>query len=57
MTIIDMHIIQNSKPSVAACIFYNQLPNNIKQIGNKSQFLKELMDLLIRGRLFQSRIP
>jgi hypothetical protein len=24
----------NSKPLVAGCIFYNKLPNNIKQIGN-----------------------
>jgi hypothetical protein len=39
----------NSKPSVAGCIFYNELPNNIKQIGNNNQFKKELKNLLIKG--------
>jgi hypothetical protein len=36
-----------SKPSVAGCIFYNKLPNSIKQIDNKNQFIRELKNLLI----------
>jgi hypothetical protein len=39
--------LYNSKPSVAGCIFYNELPN-IKQIRN-NQFKKPLKDLLIKG--------
>jgi hypothetical protein len=30
-------------------IFYNKLPNNIKQTGNNNQFKKELKDLLNKG--------
>jgi hypothetical protein len=41
--------LYNSKPSVAGCIFYNQLPNNIKQTENKNQFTGELKKLLIMG--------
>jgi hypothetical protein len=42
----DYHIyrhnleLYNSKPSVAGCIFYNKLPNNIKQIENNNQFAR-----------------
>jgi hypothetical protein len=39
----------NNKPSVAGCIFYNKLPNNIKQIENKNQFTRELKKLLIKA--------
>jgi hypothetical protein len=44
-----MHNLElyNSKPSVALCIFYNNLYNNIKQIEN--QFARELKKLLIKG--------
>jgi hypothetical protein len=38
-----------SKPSVVGCIFYNKLPNSIKQIDNKNQFIRELKNLLING--------
>jgi hypothetical protein len=41
--------LYNSKPSVAGCIFYNKLPNNIKQITNNNQFARELKKLLIKG--------
>jgi hypothetical protein len=41
--------LYNSKPSVAGCIFYNKLPNNIKQIENKNQFTRELKKLLVKG--------
>jgi hypothetical protein len=41
--------LYNSKPSVAGCIFYNKLPNNIKQIENKNQFTWELKKLVIEG--------
>lgn len=41
--------LHTSKPSVAGCIFYNKLPNSIKQIDNKNQFIKELKNLLING--------
>jgi hypothetical protein len=44
--------LYNSKPSLAGCIFYNKLPNNMKQIGNNNQFKKELKDLLIKGFYF-----
>jgi hypothetical protein len=40
--------LYNSKPSVAGCIFYNKLPNNIKQVGD-NYFKKKLKDLLIPG--------
>jgi hypothetical protein len=40
--------LYNSKPSVAGCIFYNKLSNNIKQIENKNQFTRELKKLLIK---------
>jgi hypothetical protein len=41
--------LYKSKLSVARCIFYNKLPNNIlvKQICNNNQFKKELKNLLI----------
>jgi hypothetical protein len=39
--------LYNSKPSAAGCIFYNKLPNNIKQSDNNKQFKKELKNLLI----------
>jgi hypothetical protein len=41
--------LYNSKPSVAGCIFYNKLSNNIKQIENNNQFARELKKLLIKG--------
>jgi hypothetical protein len=41
--------LYNSKPSVAGCIFYNKLPNNIKQITNNNQFARELKKLQIKG--------
>jgi hypothetical protein len=41
--------LYNSKPSVAGCVFYNKLPNNIKQIENNNQFARELKKLLIKG--------
>jgi hypothetical protein len=41
--------LYSSKPAVAGCIFYNELPNNIQQIYNNNQFRKELEDLLIKG--------
>jgi hypothetical protein len=31
------------------CIFYNKLPNIIKQVGNNNQFIKELKDVLMKG--------
>jgi hypothetical protein len=34
--------LYNSNPSVAGCIFYNKLPNNVKQIEDKKQFIREL---------------
>jgi hypothetical protein len=34
--------LYNCKPSVAGCIFYNKLSNNIKQITNNNQFAREL---------------
>jgi hypothetical protein len=43
------YVHYSSKPSVAGCIFYNKLPNNIKQIENKNQFTRELKKLLIKG--------
>jgi hypothetical protein len=39
----------NSKPSVAGCISYNKLPNNIKQICRCNQFKKEVKALLTKG--------
>ena len=39
--------LYNSKPSVAGCIFYNKLPNSIKQLDNKNLFIRELKNLLI----------
>jgi hypothetical protein len=46
-----MHNLElyNSKPSVAGCIFYNKLPNNVKQIENNNHFARELKTLLIKG--------
>jgi hypothetical protein len=44
--------LHNIKPSVAGCIFYNKLPNNIKQIQNNNQFSRELKKLLIKGRYY-----
>jgi hypothetical protein len=41
--------LYNSKPSVAGCILYNKLPNNIKQIENRNHFTRELKKLLIKG--------
>jgi hypothetical protein len=41
--------LYTSKPSVAGCIFYNKLPNSIKQIDNKNRFIRELKNLLING--------
>jgi type IV secretory pathway VirB4 component len=41
--------LYNSKPSVAGCIFYNKLPNNIKQIENKKPVYKGIEKLLIKG--------
>jgi hypothetical protein len=41
--------LYNSKPSVAGCIFYKKLPNNMKQIENNTQFARELKKLLIKG--------
>jgi hypothetical protein len=41
--------LYNSQPSVAGCIFYSKLPNNIKQIENNNQFARELKKLLIKG--------
>jgi hypothetical protein len=40
--------LYNIKPSVASCIFYNKLPNTIKQTENKNQFTRELK-LFIKG--------
>jgi hypothetical protein len=37
------------KRSVAGGIFYNKLPNSIKQIENKNLFIRELKNLLING--------
>jgi hypothetical protein len=39
--------LYKSKPTVAGCIFYNKLPNSIKQIGYNNQFKKELKILVI----------
>jgi hypothetical protein len=39
----------NSKLSVAGSIFYEKLPNNIKQMETKIQFTRELKKLLIKG--------
>jgi hypothetical protein len=41
--------LYNREPSVAGCIFYNKLYDNIKQIQNKIQFTRELKKLLIKG--------
>jgi hypothetical protein len=41
--------LYNSKPSVAGCIFYNKLPNNLKQLDNKNQFIRDLKNLLTNG--------
>jgi hypothetical protein len=41
--------LYNSKASVAGCIFYNNLPNNMKQVTNNNQFARELKKLLIKG--------
>jgi hypothetical protein len=46
VTLLELY---NSKPSVAGCIFYNKWPNNIKQIKNNNQFVRELRKLLIEG--------
>jgi hypothetical protein len=57
MTIISyIHNLElyNSKPSVAGCICYIKLPNNIKQIGYNNQFKKELKDLLILGGYYSA---
>jgi hypothetical protein len=40
--------LYSSTPSVAGCIFYNKLHNNVKQIENKNQFTRELK-LFIKG--------
>jgi hypothetical protein len=45
--------IYNSKQSAAGCIYYNKLPNNIKQIENINQFKKKLKELLLRGVTIQ----
>jgi hypothetical protein len=47
----NVHILElyTSKPSVVGCIFHNKLPNSIKQIDNKNQFIRELKNLLING--------
>jgi hypothetical protein len=41
--------LYNGKPSVAGCMFYNKLPNNIKHTENNNQFARELKKLLIKG--------
>jgi hypothetical protein len=41
--------IYSSKPSVAGRLFFNKLPNKVKQIENKNQFTRELKKLLIKG--------
>jgi hypothetical protein len=48
--------LYSSKPSAAGCcIFYNKLPNNIKQIGsNNNQLKKELKDFLIKGSYYST---
>jgi hypothetical protein len=45
--------LYNSKPSVADCIFYNKLPNNIKQAGNNAHFKKELKTYIVRDAIIQ----
>jgi hypothetical protein len=46
--------LYNSKTSVAACTFYNILPNSIKQVtGNRNQAKKELMYLLLKNAIIQ----
>jgi hypothetical protein len=47
--------IYNSQPSAAGCIYYNKLPNNIKQIENTNQFKKKLKELLIKGCYYTIR--
>jgi hypothetical protein len=48
--------LHNNEPSVAGCIFFNKLPNNIKQTGNDNQFKKEVKDLLIKGFYYSHKI-
>jgi hypothetical protein len=56
----DFHIcvhnleLYTRKPPVAGGIFYNKLPNSIKQIENKNQFIRELTNLLINGCYYSS---
>jgi hypothetical protein len=42
--------------SVAGSIFYNKLPNTIKQTGNNTHFKEELKDLLLRDAIIQQKI-
>jgi hypothetical protein len=37
------------KPSVAGCIIYKTLPNNINQVGNSNQLERELKYVLLMG--------
>jgi hypothetical protein len=41
--------LYTSKPSADGCIFYNKLPNNIKQVENGNQFAREFNNLPING--------
>jgi hypothetical protein len=50
----DLELYDN-KPSVAGCILYNILPNNVKQIENKNQFTRELKKL-VKGAITQWKI-
>jgi hypothetical protein len=43
--------LYNNKPSVAGCILYNKLPNNIKQIENKKK-----ISLLGSGRSYLFKV-
>lgn len=47
--------IHNSKSWVAGCIFYNKLPNNMKQIGH-NQFKKNWRAYLLRDSIFEPKV-
>jgi hypothetical protein len=45
--------LYNSKASVAGCIFYNKLSNNIKQIEKKASLQGKWRSYLLRGATTQ----
>jgi hypothetical protein len=43
-------LLYNSEPSVAGWVFYNNLANNMKWMGNRNTIKNEMRDLHIKGK-------